>query len=227
MPKSLRSLALTSKLLLITTIISGLCFGTGIAVLRANANQSSNPVSLTANYYAQANLIVNAQFEQLFSAFDELDPKDESYFVTIEQLFSIPPEISAPNDSFSLDEFCLTNITSRCLEHKLNQLYLAFEQDLTGLSQNTTISENQSLTNTGNSSNTNAEFINEQKNLIQNLNQQSIEFYRQVLFAYPMHIQNQQIAENLKELLTNLKKLEDTLKPFPSIFHNVTTAACQ
>jgi hypothetical protein len=227
MPKPLRSLTLTSKLLLITTIISGLCFGTGLAVLKANANQSSNPVSLTANYYAEANLIVNAQFQQLFSAFDELDPEDPSYFTTIEQLFSIPPEIANPNETFSLDEFCQTNITSRCLENKLNQLYLAFEQDLAGLSQETPLSTSQSLTNTGSSSNANAEFINEQKNLIQNLNQQSIEFYRQVLFAYPMHIQNQQIAENLKQLLTNLKKLEDALKPYPSIFHNVTTAACQ
>jgi transcriptional/translational regulatory protein YebC/TACO1 len=106
---------------------------------------------------------------------------------------------------------CLDNLTSTCLQQKLNFLYLEYQAEANKISETAEDSI----------------FLNEQLALIPELNKQSLEFYRQILFSYPLHIQNTKIIENLETLIDNLKDLEDAMQPYSNVFHNVTTPYCQ
>lgn len=202
MPKTI-----ISSFLVFTIALSGFLIGTGAAIANFSAGQTK--LSVTAEYYVQANKIVNDQFQQLFIFFDNLNVDNENYLQSIAEKLR-PPEANL--SSTQLQEFCNSNLSSSCLQTKLTSLYLAYSGAMLNSVED----------NTKNS----GRFYAEQEKVIREINKQSVEFYRQVVFSYPFHIQNQKIFENLKVLLSNLKDLEDSLKPYSNIFHNATTAEC-
>jgi hypothetical protein len=216
--------SIIKKIVSVSVLISGLIFGATIALAQSNLG-GGNYVSVTAAYHVEANKIVNDQFSDLFTYFSELEITDEDYLSEMQRLL-LPP---SQDDSLSQQEvidLCQNNLSSFCLQTKLSSLYLTYQQEVSQFQNTLTSTANLDLNSVSTIDSTPSKFIEEQLNVIAMINKQSIEFYRQALFAYPMHIQNQQIIDNLKELINNLRDLENQLEPYPSIFHNVTTTEC-
>lgn len=186
------------KLLIITALVSTLLIGAGIVL----AQSSTEEVDLIADYHVKANEIINEQFENLFTFFDEIDIEDENYLAQIQEKLTVPEDL----------ESCSTNLTSTCLLYRLNNELDGLRLDLDEISETTS---------------TSLQYRQQQLSLIQALNTQSVEFYGQTLFAYPIHIQNERLLEGLKEMRTNLKELERNLQPYSNVFHNVATTQCR
>jgi hypothetical protein len=202
MPKTI-----VTYILVFTLALSGFLIGMGAAI--ANFSDGQSKLSVTAEYYVQANQLVNDQFQELFIFFESLNVDSDDYLKSISEKLS-PPATNLPTSD--LQAYCSTNLSSSCLQFKLTTLYLAYS----------TAMQNSILDTSPNS----ARFYTEQEKVIREINKLAVEFYRQVVFSYPLHIQNKKIFQNLKVLLNNLKDLEDNLKPYSNLFHNATTDAC-
>lgn len=211
------------KLILSASVIASMIFGAGIALGSNHTNSSGGEVNLVANYYANANSITNGYFNKVLNFFNELDLDEPDYLQEIKTQL-LPPENLASRD-FSA---CRLSISSVCLQIELENLYAATEPRLIQI-QNS-FAENNTRSNSFSSftslNDVRREFIDEQLNYMRSINLQALEFYRQLLFAYPVHIQNQQTKESLKEFVGNLKQMEQNFKPYPGVFHNVSTPQC-
>jgi hypothetical protein len=212
------------QIILVMAVISSMIFGTGIA-LGDNTESRNNEVNLVATYYTNANIITNDYFKKVLTFFDELDIEDPNYLQEI-QTNLLPPENLESRDFAA----CQESLSSICLQIELENLYMLSERQLlavrNSISPNTGPNAATDFASFTSVNDVRREFIDEQLNFMRNINTQSLEFYRQLLFAYPIHIQNQKTKEGLKDFLDNLRQLERNLAPYSGIFHNVTTAQC-
>lgn len=194
--------SLVSKIIFVSVMLSGLLVGMAVASAQS---VTTGAITLTGKYHADANKIVNAKINQVFNYFENIDLSDPNYLPEMQK------KLTPPNDLADSTQ-CIDNLTSICLQQELNRLYLEYQSSVVSLSK---VQSNDAI------------FLQEQLNLIPELNTQSLEFYRQILFSYPLHIQNTKIITNLEALIDNLKDIENAMQPYSNKFHNVTTAYCQ
>jgi hypothetical protein len=216
--------SIISVLLFISISFSGIIFGTGLALANTPTQDSrTSSISLIVNYHVRANEITNQQISKLLNFFNELDVTSNNYTEEILKAFS-PPNFQEG----TLEEVCADNLSSACLNRRLVVellfLYSSLNLNNESLPDDSTLD---SLIQTIGSSTSVDEFLIDQLEIAIRMTQQTVEFYAQILQAYPMHIQNQRIIEELEVLKVNLNSLRNTMSPYSNIFHNVTSAACE
>jgi hypothetical protein len=217
-------------LLFFSIACSGLVFGAGFALANANTPTTQSEAELIAIYHVKANEIVNQQISDLLNFFNDLNINTPNYTDIILESFSPPEFVTADGIVLSLEEVCLNNLSTACLKEKLSKELLLLYSNLGGnidrISTDNFSSLNDISTLLEGSGNTN-DFVRDQFEVASRLTSQVVEFYAQILQAYPMHVQNQKIIDELKILKNNLFRLRNSIQPFSNIFHNVTSSACE
>lgn len=184
--------------------------------------QSTHPdpmVQAFADFHVQNNQAFNTQTQNLLNYFEDIDiqkglPQDFT------EKFS--PPLTLDNVS------CQENLSSSCLnfyfQQNLDQLIPEMQSSLNYI-------EIEDLDNLSDRAAQGAQarftFMNEQFDASILATQSSLEFYQQLLQAYPLHISYQATQDQLDLLQSNLQDLENYVKQYPSKYNNVTTPYCQ
>ena len=202
------------------TIIFSILALTMLSVaVSAQSTQPDPMVKAFADFHVQNNQAFNTQTQNLLKYFEDIDiqkglPQDFT------EKFS--PPLTLDNVS------CQENLSSSCLnfyfQQNLDQLIPEMQsslnyidiQDLDNLSDRAAQGAQARFT-----------FMNEQFDASILATQSSLEFYQQLLQAYPLHVSYQATQDQLDLLQSNLQDLENYVKQYPSKYNNVTTPYCQ
>lgn len=221
--------SIITTLLIFAISFSGIIFGTGLAL--ANSSPTDARVTATkliADYHITANRITNEQVSRVLTFFDDLDVDTDGYTDRILETFSPPEFIDEVGVRIPTEEACESSLSTQCLNQRLFDEFLLLMSGL-GLTYGnieggisfdslgqviTSIEDQQS-------------FLIDQLEVALQVTRQTVSFYDQILQAYPIHVQNQRIIEELEKLQVNLSQLRRTMEPYSNIFHNVTSAACE
>lgn len=222
--------SIISILLFFSISFSGVIFGTGLALANTTDQRATSEADLIANYHITANQIVNEQISALLNFFNDFDVNTPDYADAILEAFSPPQFLSSEGVVLPLNEVCDGNLSSACLNRKLTVelrlLYSSLAGQAEGVSTDSIFSLNDISSILQGSDDINV-FVRDQLEVAVRITRQVVEFYSQILQAYPMHVQNQKIIEELKVLQSNLFSLRNSMQPYSNIFHNVTSAACE
>lgn len=191
----------------------------GIAV----AADNDNSVKLLGNYHLKVNEIVNQKVSDFYSFFDEvklsLNNNNTEILAEIQANLLPPSEVNA--------DTCKSNLSSTCLTYLLNIEYQTTASEvIQNLETIQEIPEGSTLTKIGSSSEQKRQFIIDELRNARMATENTVEFYRQFIFAYPLHIEFEMTAANLKKLKGEIKKFSNTLETYPSKFHDATTVQC-
>lgn len=208
-----------SRLNKYTIVFSILALTMLSVAVSAQSTQPDPMVQAFADFHVQNNQAFNTQTQNLLNYFEDIDiqkglPQDFT------EKFS--PPLTLDNVS------CQENLSSSCLnfyfQQNLDQLIPEMQsslnyidiQDLDNLSDRAAQGAQARFT-----------FMNEQFDASILATQSSLEFYQQLLQAYPLHISYQATQDQLDLLQSNLQDLENYVKQYPSKYNNVTTPYCQ
>lgn len=174
-----------------------------------------------ANYHINVNQIINEQTAALIAFFDENDditPETQQVFLS-------------PEDD-QKEELCFDeenpNLSASCLFYKINEEYLALRESLKDVSLKipSSLSSVRDLDSQSKGLEAQENFVFEELDNSRKLMDQSVQFYRQLLFAYPIHKQYEKTIEELREYNSNLKKFRNQIEKYPNKFHNASTVEC-
>lgn len=208
-----------SRLNKYTIVFSILALTMLSVAVSAQSTQPDPMVQAFADFHVQNNQAFNTQTQNLLNYFEDIDiqkglPQDFT------EKFS--PPLTLDNVS------CQENLSSSCLnfyfQQNLDQLIPEMQsslnyidiQDLDNLSDRAAQGAQARFT-----------FMNEQFDASILATQSSLEFYQQLLQAYPLHVSYQATQDQLDLLQSNLQDLENYVKQYPSKYNNVTTPYCQ
>lgn len=215
-----------SKIITFSLLIATLALGfTRIA--QADDYDSLSKVSYKiGEYHVRVNQITNDHFKALITFFDEFENIENFANIKLSERLTAPEESNRASVCTETDQGKM-NFSATCLEYKLNRELDALTTSLNKIAERADSSvEIQDLSGLAQSLAMNNDFVTEQINQSIKLQKQTLRFYRQTLFAYPIHIQYEMTKDELNELISNLKNLKRELQLYPSKFHDATTAIC-
>jgi len=240
----LRSFLPLKKTTVSLSIILALLVGANVLALP----DDGAPETLAANYYLDLNDIVNQHVQSMVYLFDE-HQADLKTDISLFELLLAPEEarlnekccIVSQGDEESEDT-CNTsfekfeeidddieipalemNVSATCLLYKMQTKRRDFGARLdssTRINQNENSDE--SIKSYLNRSTLSDSFVADQKANAAALEKQTLDFYNQLFFSYPLHKQYEETLDQLKELQSNLKQIRKQIRKYPSKFHNAT-----
>lgn len=209
----------------IISIVSAIILASLIVVnVSAQANGYKRYESVPekmAQYHIKVNEIINFQTTSLIDYFDTYDSITDSTLTTF----------LSPDES-EKEELCLQesepNLSASCLFYKINLEYQDLREALGDSSFDipASLSDVRGLDAQSQGAEAQESFVFEELNNSRELMDQSVQFYRQLLFAYPIHKQYEKTIDELKEYNSNLKKFRNQIEKYPNKFHNASTVEC-
>lgn len=174
-----------------------------------------------AHYHINVNNIINAQTSALITYFDE----NEGITEDTQEVF-LSPEQSQKEELCSREDN--PNLSASCLFYKVNSEYQALRNSLGDVSFTipSNLSEVRDLSAQSQGVEAEESFMIEELSNSRELMDQSVQFYRQLLFAYPIHKQYQKTIEQLEVYNSNLKQFRNQIEKYPNKFHNASTVEC-
>jgi len=200
----------------------------GLIAINAIVFASDNSLeNYAATYHLEINEIVNQHVYAMISFFNtktDLDSLSEEDI----NLLVAPAENALEEECYRKTEDDLMNITSTCLNYKMRARYNEYSDLLDSQADgfNVDVDEVTNQKELIGASGSQQSFIFAQKQEASDLIEQTVKFYNQLYFSYPIHKQYEQTIDQLTELKSNLKKLRRKLKRYPSKFHNATSTSC-
>ena len=210
------------KIIIVINLLLTVFFTTKALVVAADNN---DPIVIIGKYHIEVNELVNQKIKSLYAIFEETEVKKMLKSGDPKVLIALSPKLMPPTDIS--ETTCTENVSASCLTFLINAKYkIAAQNAIHTLSQIDTPADNSAITNAGNVSAARQQFILQELKNARNVSEATIEFYKQLLFAYPLHFQLQNSADNLQELQSQISKFNDILKDYPSKFHDATTTQC-
>ncbi len=200
--------------------IGFIIFSIALTLLSLNVyaqSQTDPVVNAFANFHFQNNQLLQSKTQQLFDYFQDSEDTLPEDFTN---KFSPPLALDS--------ESCADNLSSSCLnylfEENLNQLIPQVQSSLNfvEVSNLSNISDSQAR-----QSRARFQFIQDQFDASLDTVESSLNFYQQLLQAYPMHLSYESTKDELDILISNLQELESYVDQYPSKYNNVTTPYCQ
>ena len=211
-----------TKIVLLTLLTA--LVGTMFTSIASAQTYSGSLPQQFAEYHLRINEITNIHFNALFEHFDE---KNDLQSLLNDETKA---KITAPE---VLEDSCPEgddmNFSATCLAYKLDNEFRVLVESIQGNLEKAdaaTIEEVRGIIGGVSSIGLNNNFADEQIEIAANLQNQTIAFYRQTLFAYPLHTQYEITLEELNIFLSHLKDIENELANYPSKFHDATTTEC-
>lgn len=188
---------------------------------RSNYNRFDSVPEKFANYHININQIIDSQTSALIAYFDE----NESITPDTQAVFLSPEEDQKETLCMREED---PNLSASCLFYKINSEYQALRASLNGVSLNipSNLSDVRDIESQTQGVEAQESFVFEELNNSRELMDQSVQFYRQLLFAYPIHKQYEKTIDELKEYNSNLKKFRNQIEKYPNKFHNASTVEC-
>ena len=210
-------IALISVLVLMTSLL-------GYTVVRADNpyEDITNLAEKIGEYHVRVNATVNTHIDSLITYFES---KEDLQLLLNEETRNkiTPPEDDADCSVTGAD----MNLSAECLriklESELELLTPTLSEDLDALELGTSGGE---VSQTSSNMESRQTFVNNQLALIREMQSATMSYYRQILFAYPLHTQYEITIIELEVFLDQLKAMKRQIISLPSEFQDVSKTEC-